>query len=574
MEDKRSMTIKNYLDLIRSNKAYIRYVESFGEDNNLKNCNLNSLKVAYATFALLLWKDEYIKKDAEKNLSTIVVDKLLERYIANIATKNSDGKWQIGEIVFESNLEVIDKVRNKLAHGDYLIEGDEIFFEIDDKKGRIEISKLVGLSVSLGNDWEKLKEHGENNYAVLRNSNPFVNPDINIDSEEKLDRVLENISYIEIKDSPKEGHIRDLQYIQMIYFLKEKVMKEIAAMHDVENLTEMPHVKAILDQYGIDASITEVPVKGLSRIDHVKGMYLSKLDHLRSGDSISQQKYLTHWIYESEKESMSKKGVCFGLTSNQYYFQELEKNRSNTVVDVIGNSSFGDFLAVLNEKNIISAYLTNFYITYIYGLDNVLNITNKDHILDVIEGRTFDFSKLDLSGIEPQVNIEEKEFVEFTDQINKINADIADTKDRISKISNNLYYIKLELDQGNNSKEEVYRELKDKETELLNKLQDLIEKKSKCNAFMKTNFALYKRNRSIIEHIRNSIAHGNISLNIFNGDYSINDALITLRDTFDDKNTFTLEITIRQFNELCSEFNIGQIEHFLTKGEERMNYHK
>ena len=122
MEDKRSMTIKNYLDLIRSNKAYIRYVESFGEDNDLKNCNLNSLKVAYATFALLLWKDEYIKKDAEKNLSTIVVDKLLERYIANIATKNSDGKWQIGEIVFESNLEVIDKVRNKLD--DFLKENE------------------------------------------------------------------------------------------------------------------------------------------------------------------------------------------------------------------------------------------------------------------------------------------------------------------------------------------------------------------------------------------------------------------------------------------------------------------
>ena len=186
MEDKRELKINNYLDLIRANQAYIKYVESFGEDNKLNNCNFNALKVAYATFALLLWKDEYIKKDNEKNLSTIVVDKLLERYITNIANNNSDGKWQIGEIVFESNLEVIDKVRNKLAHGDYIIDGDDIYFEIDNKKGRIEISKLVGLSVSLGNDWEKLKEHGENNYAVLRNSNPFVNPGISIYSEENL----------------------------------------------------------------------------------------------------------------------------------------------------------------------------------------------------------------------------------------------------------------------------------------------------------------------------------------------------------------------------------------------------
>ena len=574
MDNKREETIKNYLELIRSNKAYIRYVESFGEDNRLNNCNLNSLKVAYATFALLLWKDEYIKKDKEKNLSTIIVDKLLERYISTIAHKNEEDKWQIEEIVFDSNLEVIDKVRNKLAHGDYIIDGNDVFFEINGKKGRIEITKLVGLAVGLGNDWEKLKEHGENTYAVLRNSNPFVNPDINIDSEEKLDRVLDNISYIEIKDSPKDGKTRDLQYIQMIYFLKEKVMKEISQMNSVTNLPQVPHIRGILDQYGIDATITEKPVRLLPNTEKVKGMYLSKLEHLKKGDSISQQKYLTHWIYESEKESMNKKNVCFGLTSNQYYFQELEKNRSNSVVDVISNSSFGDFLAVLNEKNILSAYLTNFYITYIYGLDDVLNISDRDHILDVIEGRTFDFSKLDLSGINPQVNIEEKEYTEFIDQINKIDADIEDVKDRLSKISNNLYYIKRDIDSGNDSKQDTYRELKDKETELLNKLQELIEKKSKCNAFMKTNFVAYKRNRSIIEHIRNSIAHGNISMNIFNGDYSINDALITLKDTYDDENTFTLEITMQEFNELCSDFNIGQIEEFLKKEEKTNNYQK
>lgn len=569
MIDKRQERIKNYLDLIKSNKAYIRYVESFGEDNRINDCNLNRLKVAYAAFALLLWKDEYIKKDSEKNLSTIVVDKLLERYIANIASTNNEGKWQIGDIVFESNLEVIDKVRNKLAHGDYTVDRDFIYFEIDDKQGSIEISKLVSLVVSLGNDWEKMKEHGENTYAVLRNSNPYYNPNINIDSEDKLDKAIDNISYIEIKDKPKNGHIRDLQYIQMVYFLKEKVMKEVAGMKDVINLTSIPHIKGILDQYGIDSTITEIPAKRLPKIEQVKGMYLSKLNYLSKGDTISQQKYLTHWIYESEKESMTKKNVYFGLTSNQYYFQELEKNRSNSVVDVISKSSFGDFLAVLNEKNILSSYLTNFYITYIYGLDDVLNISNKDHILDVIEGRTFDFSKLDLSGINPIIHEEEHEYMEFIDQINKIDTDIEDTKDRISKVSNNLYYIKRDIDQGNDRKKDTYKELKEIETELLNRLQELIEKKSKCNAFMKTNFTTYRRNRSIIEHIRNSIAHGNISLNIFNGDYTLNDAKITLNDLVDGKSTFTLELTMEQFNNLCSDFNICQIEEFLTREERK-----
>ena len=196
----------------------------------------------------------------------------------------------------------------------------------------------------------------------------------------------------------------------------------------------------------------------------------------------------------------------------------------------------------------------------------IIQIPDTDEAFDMLDDICYEW--------ETRCSTEHCDILLETDQINKIDTDIADTNDRLIKISNNLYYIKRELDQGNNSKEATYKELKEKETELLNRLQDLIEKKSKCNAFMKTNFALYKRNRSIIEHIRNSIAHGNISLNIFNGDYSINDALITLRDTFDDKNTFTLEITMRQFNELCSEFNIGQIEHFLTKGEESINYHK
>ena len=148
---KRERNINNYLKKLEANSKYIDYVNSFGEKNNLSKDDLNYLKVGYASFLLFLWKDDFIKKDSNKNLSTTLIEENLEKATSIISTKFNN-KWKIDNIEFSNYLEVLDKVRNKLAHGDYeIIDGYKIM-ESEEWMDRYEIynkiSELLDVAVN------------------------------------------------------------------------------------------------------------------------------------------------------------------------------------------------------------------------------------------------------------------------------------------------------------------------------------------------------------------------------------------------------------------------------------------
>ena len=182
--EKREKILNNLVLMISSNLAYVRYLESNGQNSELDQeyCDFSSIKIAYAAFSLLLWKDEYIRKDQEKNLSSIISDQLLNEYIKKIAKKNQNNTWNIGEIVFDNNYEVIDTVRNKLAHGDYVIKTDYIELEIDDKKGVISIDDLVAFSAQIAINWDKMALYNPNKYSVIKDNNLFQSKIKHIDS--------------------------------------------------------------------------------------------------------------------------------------------------------------------------------------------------------------------------------------------------------------------------------------------------------------------------------------------------------------------------------------------------------
>lgn len=91
---KKEQIINTYQELLEANIKYLEYLNSFGEKNDLDAKSINLLKVGYATFALLLWKDEIIKKDSEYNLSTTVVEEILDEHINIITNKKISGQLE------------------------------------------------------------------------------------------------------------------------------------------------------------------------------------------------------------------------------------------------------------------------------------------------------------------------------------------------------------------------------------------------------------------------------------------------------------------------------------------------
>lgn len=556
--NERQQIINNYQELLEANIKYLDYLNSFGGKNNLDEKSINLLKVGYATFALLLWKDEIIKKDSEYNLSTTVVEEILDEHI-NIIT-NKKNVWSIGEIEFTSSLDLLNVLRNKLAHGDYQIKDDEIILKINGKIGSVNIDSLLDLTIQLDQNLSLIQKQKENTVGIIRNKNALENIYIKIGAD--LDKALSNMSYVEIKEKPKALCLRTREYIALAIHLKDYVKESVQNLREVENITELPKVKFLLNQVSMDAKVTETQSTQLEATEKAKKMYMSRISEMRTMPPIMQQKYLAFWLQEAIKKEMQKKSISFGIANNEVLLKELKKNPNRDLINIIEQNQFGPLLIVENEKTILTAYLINFYFTYMYALDNILNEKNKEDIRDIVEGKAFDFSKLDLSGIKNQINIETKEFSNFEEQLNKLDSDIVNLDTRIYKLQNIIDSLK-NIIATHPERKNIYDKNVLLQEEALIKREYTLGLKDRCKRYYEEDLPKYKKNRAIIEHIRNSIAHGNISLNIFNGNYTLEDALLTFNDEHDGRIT-TIKLTLKEFETLFSDNNIKVILDFIS----------
>lgn len=559
---KKEQIINTYQELLEANIKYLEYLNSFGEKNDLDEKSINLLKVGYATFALLLWKDEIIKKDSEYNLSTTVVEEILDEHI-NIIT-NKKNIWSIGEIEFTSSLDLLNVLRNKLAHGDYQIKENEIILEINDKIGSVNIDRLLDLTIQLDQNLSLIQKQKENTVGMIRNKNALEN--INIKTKSDLDKALSNMSYIEIKEQPRKLCLRTKEYIALAINLKKVVKTSIQNLRKVDNLTSVPKLKFLLEQVNMDAKVTETMSTDLEATEKARKMYVSRINEMRAISPIMQQKYLAFWLQEAIKKEMQKKSISFGIVNNEVLLKELKKNQNRNLINIIEQNKFGPLLTVENEKTVLTAYLINFYFTYIYALDNILNEKNKEDIRDIVENKAFDFSKLDLSGIKNQMNIETKNFSNFEGQTNKLDSDILNLDTRIYKLQNIIDSLKNVI-VSHPERKIIYDKNILIQEEALSKRDYIIGLKERVEKYYKEDLPRYKKNRAIIEHIRNSIAHGNISLNIFNGNYTLEDALLTFNDEHDGKTT-TIQLTLKEFETLFSNENIKTILDFINPQED------
>ena len=559
---KKEQIINTYQELLEANIKYLEYLNSFGEKNDLDEKSINLLKVGYATFALLLWKDEIIKKDSEYNLSTTVVEEILDEHI-NIIT-NKKNIWSIGEIEFTSSLDLLNVLRNKLAHGDYQIKENEIILEINDKIGSVNIDRLLDLTIQLDQNISLIQKQKENTVGMIRNKNALEN--INIKTKNDLDKALSNMSYIEIKEKPRKLCLRTKEYIALAINLKKVVKTSIQNLRKVDNLTSVPKLKFLLEQVNMDAKVTETMSTDLEATEKARKMYVSRINEMRAMSPIMQQKYLAFWLQEAIKKEMQKKSISFGIVNNEVLLKELKKNPNRNLINIIEQNKFGPLLTVENEKTVLTAYLINFYFTYIYALDNILNEKNKEDIRDIVENKAFDFSKLDLSGIKNQMDIETKNFSNFEGQTNKLDSDILNLDTRIYELQSIIDSLKNVIVSHPERKEVLDKNILIQE-EALSKRDYIIGLKERVKKYYEEDLTRYKKNRAIIEHIRNSIAHGNISLNIFNGNYTLEDALLTFNDEHDGKTT-TIQLTLKEFETLFSNENIKTILDFINPQED------
>ena len=163
---------KNMYEAIFSHIEYSNYLEEYGQINTLlSRVNYNLLMSIYCGIYLLTVVNPLIDKKSNGDVKINLDQAFLNELIKRVATDNGSG-YTIGELSYKDANTVLFKIRNKLAHGDYVVTNNNIIFEENGKKGIVNIDKLSIMIVELDNSIRDYKSKGK------INGDRFVTDDI------------------------------------------------------------------------------------------------------------------------------------------------------------------------------------------------------------------------------------------------------------------------------------------------------------------------------------------------------------------------------------------------------------
>ena len=177
----------------------------------------------------------------------------------------------------------------------------------------------------------------------------------------------------------------------------------------------------------------------------------------------------------------------------------------------------------------------------------------------IVKNLSLDFSLLDLSLLDDENMIVEHNFLNYQNDIQKYKLKEAPLINRIEKCRNNLYMYLNNVPKEKQDKEKINK-LKSILKDAFNSFRENILLINEMDNFSSTfDFDKYVRNINIIEHIRNSISHGNIFVDEYCMDKK--KKKIIINDYLDDKLCYSKTVTVDEF---LSLFSINNSE-FLNK---------
>ena len=182
--------------LINFNHAFMSYKDFLFSENNtlLSNTkNIKMLEVLFSCLNIIMNKDRIKTKDEDP--SNYIDENILEQIILIIAEKKNN-KYYLNNIEFSTKEEIIKIIRNKIAHGEFIIDetSDNIIFKIEDQDIKISSNQLYSLSILLVERLELYTVSKDYSRSQVFASLPNISK---IKREKQISQILENIYHIE-----------------------------------------------------------------------------------------------------------------------------------------------------------------------------------------------------------------------------------------------------------------------------------------------------------------------------------------------------------------------------------------
>ena len=527
------------MGMIFGNPIYSEYISNKEYLNGAIVGNISSIFLAIK------------EKMVDKNNNILLPISLMEKNVNIIANKTDCG-YEINGYTFKDSYTLVTTIRNKLGHGEYLIDfaHNRIILKVDGNDIVIQIPKLTNFVISSFSSTLQ-------NYNTSSFTRCFVYSESIIGKDKERYSLNEyknmiasyykyNITIKRKDGSPIEGFIFDRFNETVSSFSKSLDLSELMdferkVKEDYEVSWKKVSTKnedtKILASFLYNSTTLNTPYE---RVIEIVGYEVDKLFNKDKFDNFS----------------MIASGVHNLLLLNS--IKELGTSNYEKVHDDIVKKYGKLYIAT---DDLAQSLISSFNALFAYSYDDVLHNKNEYQSLD-LDG--FDYSLICASSFNVEVEKTDDGYITdlgvkenaIKNNINKLNSALVSCNNNLAKVTSlgkkdaiNIITSQINTINGNINGYNI---------DLAN-IQNTL---NNVNNYVSTYASLIK-NEKIINGIRNSIAHGNYKVILKE---TLKDSLIEFTDFYEGEVTFKASISIDNFVEFLQKSAI-EIEKYLSKEE-------
>lgn len=527
------------MGMIFGNPIYSEYISNKEYLNGAIVGNISSIFLAIK------------EKMVDKNNNILLPISLMEKNVNIIANKTIGG-YEINGYTFKDSYTLVTTIRNKLGHGEYLIDfaHNRIILKVDGNDIVIQIPKLTNFVISSFSSTLQ-------NYNTSSFTRCFVYSESIIGKDKERYSLNEyknmiasyykyNITIKRKDGSPIEG------------FIFDRFNETVSSFSNSLNLSELiDFEKKVKNDY--EVTWNKVSTKNEDTKMLASFLYNSTTPNTPYERVIEIIGYEVDKLFNKDKFdnfSMIASGVHNLLLLNS--IKELGTSNYEKVHDDIVKKYGKLYIAT---DDLAQSLISSFNALFAYGYDDVLHNKNEYQSLD-LDG--FDYSLIDTSSFNVEVEKTDDGYITdlgvkenaIKNNINKLNNALVSSNNNLAKVTSigNQKGINAITSQINT----INGNINGYNIDLAN-IQNTL---NNVNNYVSTYASLIKKEK-IINGIRNSIAHGNYKVILKE---TLKDSLIEFTDFYEGEVTFKASISIDNFVEFLQKSAI-EIEKYLSKEE-------
>lgn len=546
---KKDCIIEYYL----GNKANLFFLMGLIYKNNehshyiLEPHYMSAAKVGCISNILLAIKETIVENKGELVYESKLFINELEKTVTAIATKDGTG-YKIDNHYFESASSLVATLRNKIAHGDYVIDFDKnkIILNINSNNVRIDINKLaLFIIMALKTTFSSIKGNEyKRNILLFKVKEKDRKAPLKLKSEIK--NIIRSFKCTNFSIKEKDNGIISQDIIAAF----ELFLKHYKVNQDSESIKQ---IRTFLTRNNIELQISDSSIKSEKETSDLLELLMNSILQIPNyEDQIKMIGLEVQRIINSTYETTNP------LISNLYNLCLLDAVEESASIDL---NRFKDYLNkgmfYINYDNLASIAIAMFNALFSYSFDDLFKSASEYTLLplDGLDYATLDLSLINVEKLELDTNV----LISITDKHNGLLKRISETTQKKEETTNNLKNVQARNNQKAITVLQSLTNSLDSMLATLNvSLQTSTQELSDATIFFNSNQA-YLRNKAIIEGIRNAIAHGNYMVK---SGVSTEDTTLIFSDIYEGKLTFKCEIKLMDFIDLL-DMNASVVNNFL-----------